>query len=160
IDLAGEPSLGELLARVRAAAVGAQDHQDLPFEQVVEQVAPPRRLDQTPIFQVTFAWQNTGATGLDLPGLHVEPAGAPRGAVKFDLELSLGEAEGAIVGGLHYARALFDAATIERHRGYLEAVLRALVADAGQPAHRVEILGAAERALVLETWNRTEAAYP
>ncbi len=157
VDLSGEPSLAELLARVRATALAAQDHQDLPFEQVVEIAEPLRRLDQTPIFQVMFAWQNHDAAGLDLPGLTVEPAGRAPDAVKFDIELSLGVADGSIVGGFLYSSALFDAATIERHRGYLVAALRALVADADQPALRVDLLDPAERTLLLETWNSTEA---
>ncbi len=161
IDLSGEPSLAELLARVRQTALGAQDHQDLPFEQVVEIASPPRRLDQSPVFQVMFAWQNhDDESGLDLPGLRVEPAGASPDIVKFDLELSLSETDGSIVGEIAYASALFDAATIERQRGYFVAVLRALVADPGQPALRVELIGPAERALLLETRNQTEAAYP
>ncbi len=160
IDLSGEPSLRELLARVRRTALDAQEHQDLPFEQVVEIVAPPRRLDHNPVVQVVFAWQNTDDTELALPGLHVEPTGAPPDTLKFDLELSLGEQDGSIVGGLLYSTALFDAATIERHRGYLVAVLRALVADLDQPVQSIDLVGADERALVLETWNRTEAPYP
>ncbi len=158
IDLSGAPGLTELLARVRAAALGAQDHQDLPFEQVVEIAAPPRRLDQTPIFQVMFSWTNEGdEAAFDLPGLRVEPAGAPLDSVKFDLDLSLGSAGGSIVGELHYASALFDAATIERHRGYLVATLRAMVADADQPVARVDLVGPAERALLLETWSRGDS---
>ncbi len=161
IDLSGEPSLAELLARVRAAALAAQDHQDLPFEQVVEIVAPPRRMDHSPVFQVMFAWQNEGdESGSELPGLRVSPAGASPDTVKFDLELGLGERDGAIVGGLMYASALFDAATIERHRGYFLATLRALVADVEQPVSRVDLVAPAERALLVETWNQTEAPYP
>ncbi len=160
IDLSGEPSLAELLARVRTAAVGAQDHQDLPFEQVVEIVAPPRRLDHSPVFQVLFAWENADGPGLALPGLTIGPAGAPPDIVRFDLELSLGEDGGAIVGGFRYSTAVFDAATIERHRGYLVATLRALVADADRPVARVSVIGPAERALVVDTWNQTEAASP
>src|SRR5262249_58164757 len=113
MDLKREPSLAELLRRVRQAALGAQEHQDLPFEQVVEIVKPPRRLAHSPIFQVMFAWQNNEGAELALPGLGIERGGG-RGVegVKFDLELSLEEADGAIVGGLRYARALFDGATI------------------------------------------------
>src|SRR5439155_6320829 len=75
VDVGGEPAVGELLERARATALGAQDHQELPFEQVVEIVQPPRRLDHTPMFQVMFAWQNNEAPPIDLPGLSVAPAG-------------------------------------------------------------------------------------
>ncbi len=160
IDLSGAPSGSELLARVRRTALAAQDHQDLPFEQVVEIVQPPRQLDHTPLFQVMFAWQNNEATVAELPGLRIEAAEMPFDRVKFDLELNLGEADGAIVGTLSYACALFDAATMERHRAYLLAALQALVADVDQPVARIDLLPAQERSLLLEGWNRTEVAYP
>ena len=120
IDVSGEPSVVELLSRVRKTALLAQEHQDLPFEQVVEIVSPPRRLDQSPVFQVMCTWEQGEGGGFALGGLKVEPAGAPLETVKFDVELSLGEVDGGIVGGLRYATALFDGGTIERHGGYLE----------------------------------------
>ncbi|MFA1628085.1 AMP-binding protein, partial [Rhizobium mongolense] len=80
--------------------------------------------------------------------------------VKFDLELSLGECDEVIAGTFGYATALFDQATIERQRGYLLALLRAMVADADQPVGQIDILPAAERTYLLEDLNRTAAAYP
>jgi amino acid adenylation domain-containing protein len=160
IDLSGEPSVAELLARVRRTALAAQDHQDLPFEQVVEMVQPPRRLDHTPLFQVMFSWQNYGEGTFELPGLRIEPAEMPAETVKFDMELTLGEIEGAVVGTLSYATALFDTATVERHRGYLLTLLHAMVVDAGQSMARVDLLASDERELLLTTWNQTSAPYP
>ncbi|MDQ8728328.1 non-ribosomal peptide synthetase, partial [Bradyrhizobium sp. LHD-71] len=160
LDLSGEPSVAELLGRVRDAALAAQDHQDLPFEQLVEIVQPPRRLDHSPVFQVVFAWQNNEAATFELPGLKVDVVETGLEQVKFDLELNLGEADGRIVGALNYATALFDEATVERHRGYLLAVLRAMVANADQIVDRVDMLSPDERALVLETWNRSAVSYP
>ena len=81
--------------------------------------------------------------------------------MKFDLELSLGEADGRIVGGLGYASALFDEATIERHRGYLVAMLRAMVARRGAGGGDASSCSEpAERTLLLESGTQTEAAYP
>ncbi|MER9852361.1 amino acid adenylation domain-containing protein, partial [Mesorhizobium sp. M0106] len=160
VDLSGAPSVAQLLERTRRTALAAQEHQDLPFEQVVEIVKPPRHLDHTPLFQVMLAWQNNAVGSLDLPGLSVEATGEGIDQVKFDLELSLGEDGDQIAGSLHYATALFDEATIERQRGYLLALLRAMVADAGQPVGRIELLPAEERAYLLEELNRTAAAYP
>ncbi len=160
IDLSGAPSGSELLARVRRTALAAQDHQDLPFEQVVEIMQPPRQLDHTPLFQVMFAWQNNEAAVVELPGLRIEAAEMPFDRVKFDLELNLGEADGAIVGALSYACALFDVVTMERHRAYLLAALKALVADMDQPVARIDLFPAEERSLLLGGWNRTEAACP
>ncbi|MGY3617880.1 amino acid adenylation domain-containing protein [Bradyrhizobium sp. USDA 10063] len=160
LDLSGEPSVAELLSRVRDAALAAQDHRDLPFEQLVEIMQPPRRLDHTPIFQVVFAWQNNDMAAFELPGLQVEVARTALDQVKFDLELDLGEVDGRIVGALNYATALFDEMTVKRYRGYLLAVLRAMIADADQIVDRIDLLPAEERALLLETWNRTATPYP
>ncbi|QPB24417.1 amino acid adenylation domain-containing protein (plasmid) [Rhizobium sp. 007] len=160
VDLSGEPDVSQLLERTRRTALAAQEHQDLPFEQVVEIVKPPRHLDHTPLFQVMLAWQNNTVGSLDLPGLRVEAAGEGLDQVKFDLELSLGEHGEEIAGTFGYATALFDEATIERQRGYLLALLRAMVADAGQPVGRIDILPAEERTYLLEDLNRTDAAYP
>ncbi|WP_245503207.1 non-ribosomal peptide synthetase, partial [Rhizobium leguminosarum] len=160
IDLSGEPNVSELLERARRAALTAQDHQDLPFEQVVEIVQPPRALDHTPLFQVGLAWQNNTVGSLDLPGLRVEAAGEGLDQVNFDLELNLGEQGEVIAGTLGYATALFDRATIERQCGYLLALLRAMVADAEQPVRELDILPAEERSYLLEELNRTEADYP
>ncbi|API55157.1 non-ribosomal peptide synthetase (plasmid) [Rhizobium leguminosarum] len=160
IDLSGEPSVSDLLERARRAALTAQDHQDLPFEQVVEIVQPPRALDRTPLFQVGLAWQNNTVGSLDLPGLRVEAAGEGLDQVKFELELNLGEQGEVIDGTLGYATALFDRATIERQCGYLLALLRAMVADADRPVRELDILPAEERSYLLEELNRTEADYP
>nr|WP_225040589.1 non-ribosomal peptide synthetase [Rhizobium sp. T1473]MCA0807242.1 amino acid adenylation domain-containing protein [Rhizobium sp. T1473] len=160
LDLSGAPSVSELLERTRRTALAAQEHQDLPFEQVVEIVQPPRHLDHTPLFQVMLAWQNNTVGSLDLPGLCVEAAGEGLDQVKFDLELDLGEDGDQIAGSLHYATALFDEATIERQREYLVALLRAMVADAGQPVGRIDILPSDERTYLLEELNRTDADYP
>ncbi|WP_448042759.1 amino acid adenylation domain-containing protein [Bradyrhizobium liaoningense] len=161
VDLSQEPSVAELLRRVRTAALAAQDHQDLPFEQVVETIQPLRGLDQTPIFQVVFAWQSNETTGtLELPGLTAEVVEIPLQQVKFDLELGLGEIDGRIVGSFNYATALFDEATIKRYRDYLLALLQAMVADVDQVVDRVDIVGAEERRRILETWNETATPFP
>ncbi|MGF6988499.1 amino acid adenylation domain-containing protein [Paraburkholderia atlantica] len=161
VDLSGGPDVATLLERTRRTALGAQEHQDLPFEQVVEIVQPPRALDHTPLFQVGLAWQDNAPGRLDLPGLGVEEVvdNAP-GQIRFELELNVGECDGRIVGTLGYATALFEESTVRRQRDYLLALLRAMAADAGQPVERIDILPAAERRYLLEELNRTEAAYP
>ncbi|WP_080135505.1 non-ribosomal peptide synthetase, partial [Bradyrhizobium sacchari] len=160
LDLSGEPSVSELLERTRRTVLAAQEHQDLPFEQVVEIVQPPRALDHTPLIQVMLAWENNAVGSLDLPGLSVEAAEERIDQVKFDLELSLGEQGEEIAGTLAYATALFDRATIERQRGYLLALLRAMAVDAQQEVGRIELLSTAERTYLLEELNRTAVAYP
>ncbi|WEN15095.1 non-ribosomal peptide synthase/polyketide synthase [Rhodanobacter sp. AS-Z3] len=153
IDLSGEPRVADLLARVRDVSLGAQAHQDLPFEQVVEIAQPPRRLDLTPLFQVMFAWQNNDEGVLDFKGLHVSQQELPADLVKFDLELTLSEVNGRIEGGFSYATALFDEATIVRQRDYLVAMLEAMATDATQAVAAIDLLGATERTQLLETFN-------
>ncbi|MHC2332177.1 non-ribosomal peptide synthetase [Bradyrhizobium sp. USDA 4454] len=160
LDLSGEPSVSELLERTRRTVLAAQEHQDLPFEQVVEIVQPPRALDHTPLLQVMLAWENHAVGSLDLPGLRIEAVSEAIDQIKFDLELSLGEHGGEIAGTLGYVTALFDRATIERQRRYLLLLLRAMAADAGQVVGRIDILPAEERSYLLENLNRTAAPYP
>ncbi|UAW64946.2 non-ribosomal peptide synthase/polyketide synthase [Mycoavidus sp. HKI] len=160
IDLAGEPNTVELLKRVKHSTLAAQAHQDLPFEQVVEIVQPPRKLDHTPLFQVMFAWQNNEADEWCLPALEVTSAALNHDTVKFDLELGLQEVGDEIVGELCYATALFDRQTIERQVGYLHVMLQAMTADAKRSVATIDILAPAERTLLLETWNETVAPYP
>ncbi|MCF2135600.1 amino acid adenylation domain-containing protein, partial [Mycetohabitans sp. B3] len=160
VDLSDEPNTSELLARVRRTTLDAQAHQDLPFEQVVEIVQPPRRLDHTPLFQVMFAWQSNEPGQWRLPGLDVTPGELDYDMVRFDLEMHLYEAGEQIIGSLHYASALFDRATIERYVGYLTTMLQAMVACPQQPVATLQVLGADERQLLLQTWNAMTAPYP
>ncbi|HEU0301079.1 MAG TPA: amino acid adenylation domain-containing protein, partial [Longimicrobium sp.] len=161
VDLSGSPSIEELLGRVKERALGAQHHQDIPFEQVVELLQPVRSLSHSPVFQVMFAWQNATGGGLELPGLAVGEVDAPEHeTAKFDLSLWLYEADGRIAGGLTYATSLFERATVARYAGYLRRVLAAMVAHEGRRVDGIELLPAAERAQVVEEWNATAAAYP
>ncbi|CAO3566634.1 unnamed protein product [Mortierella alpina] len=160
IDLSEEPSAEQLLKRVRKATMAAQAHQDLPFEQVVEIVQPPRRTDMTPIFQVMFAWQNNDIDKLDLEHVKASVEDTQFNDLKFELDLELIEQDGEIVGDLNYSTALFDRQTIERHVGYLESMLRWMTNNTKEPVATAPILGTAERELLLERWNNTEQPYP
>jgi len=101
LDFAGSPSVGELLERVKEQALAAQEHQDIPFEQVVEIARPVRSLSHSPIFQVMFAWANAPEGRVELPGVEVMPLELGGYQVaKFDLTLSLRELGERIVGGV------------------------------------------------------------
>ncbi|BAM91286.1 putative non-ribosomal peptide synthase, Amino acid adenylation [Bradyrhizobium oligotrophicum S58] len=160
LDVSEAPTVAEFIGRVKAAVLTAQDHQDLPFEHLVEVLQPPRQPEYTPIFQVVFAWQSNDLGAFELPGLTVERVPTEQRQIKYDLELDLSESGGRIFGKLNFATALFDETTVERHRAYLLAVLRAIVADIDRPVHRIDLLSAEERSLLLATWNRTQASYP
>ncbi|WP_152249856.1 non-ribosomal peptide synthetase, partial [Xanthomonas maliensis] len=157
IDLRGNPSVAQLLARVRHAAIAAQDHQELPFEQVIEAVNPVRSLAAQPLFQAMLIWQNTADADLLLPGLKLAPLPLAGRAAKFDLELSLHEQQDRIVGSLGYATALFDRSTIERQRAQFVRVLGAMTADPHTCVAQLPVLPAGERAR-LQRFTVTETA--
>ena len=161
LDLSGSPSVSELLDRVKAQALAAQHHQDIPFEQVVELAQPVRSLAHSPLFQVMFAWQSATEGSLELPGLELLPLQAsPHRMAKFDLTLSLQEAGEVIVGGIEYATSLFEQATIQRYIGYFRNLLQAMVADDFQAVDRLPMLPESERDLVLYRWNDTRTDFP
>jgi arthrofactin-type cyclic lipopeptide synthetase C len=160
IDLAGHPTAAAALQRVKAQVQSAQQHQDLPFEQVVELVKPVRSLAHSPLFQVALIWQQLEGGRLDLPDLTAVPARGGYAPAKVDMSLNLGEVDGRIIGGLGYATALFARETAVRYGEYLRHVLTAMIADEDQPVDRIAIMGAAERQQVLETWNETSSVCP
>jgi amino acid adenylation domain-containing protein len=160
-DLSGRPRVGELLERVKNQSLGAQQHQDIPFEQVVEIVQPERSLAHSPLFQVMFAWQNAPRGALDLVGLKTMGLEmATHRVARFDLTVSLWEMDERIAGGVEYATALYEKATIDRYMGYWRRMLEGMVAGSGQIVDCLELLLQSERSQLLYEWNRTEAAYP
>jgi amino acid adenylation domain-containing protein len=160
VDCSGNPSVSRLLERVKTQALAAQQHQDLPFEQIVELVNPPRSLAHTPIFQASFAWQDDKLASFELAGLDARSTAPPYTIAKFDVALSLAQLDDRIVGGIEYATSLFDRTTVERFATYLRLVLDAMVADETQPVEHVRLLPEAERAQVLVAWNDTARPIP
>ncbi|HEX2188189.1 MAG TPA: condensation domain-containing protein, partial [Longimicrobiaceae bacterium] len=142
-DLSGDRTFRELLRQVRERTLGAYQHQELPFEKLVEELGVERSLSQSPLFQVMFALQNNEQGELRLGGAGVEALERGGSAVKFDLMLSLGEVGEESRGGLEYRSELWEAATIERMAGHYLAVLEQVAADADLPLSELELLGAA-----------------
>ncbi|HEY7767794.1 non-ribosomal peptide synthase/polyketide synthase [Longimicrobium sp.] len=159
-DLSGDPGFREVLRRVREVTLGAYEHQDVPFEKLVAELQPGRSLSHSPLFQAMFALQNAADPGGELPGLTVGGVGADAGIAKFDLSLTLGATAEGLRGGVNYSTDLFERGTIERMLGHLQRVLEQVATDADVRLSRLELLGAAERALVLDEWNRTAAEVP
>ncbi|MGV9405991.1 amino acid adenylation domain-containing protein [Streptomyces sp. NPDC003667] len=159
-DLSGDPAFTELLARVKDTALGAYDHQDLPFERLVEELAPDRDLSRTPLFQAMFVLQNTpDGRAWRLPGAAVEPFAVRAEEAKFDLTLFLTERpDGSLDGDLVYALDLFAPDTAERLAGHFTTLLRAAVAGPERRLSELEVLTGAERRRVLTEWSGTAAA--
>ncbi|WP_340619900.1 non-ribosomal peptide synthetase [Xenorhabdus siamensis] len=161
VTMDDNPSVQALLAQVKAHTIAAYAHQDLPFEQLVEALQPPRSLSHSPIFQVMFALDNTPKhQRFDLPGLTLTKVPAARNQAQFDLTLSLNETAEGISGDLEYATDLFERATIARLSGYLTQVLTAMAADDSQPVGALPLLTPVQRRQLLVQFNATARAYP
>jgi amino acid adenylation domain-containing protein len=113
-DLSGDPGFGELLRRVREVTLGAYAHQDLPFDKVVEDLQPERKLSHTPLFQVLFVVQNAPSSALELSNLSLSLLELDAPTSKFDLILMFIETAEGLLGLWRYSTDLFEAATIER----------------------------------------------
>ncbi|MFF4016045.1 amino acid adenylation domain-containing protein [Streptomyces sp. NPDC001843] len=166
VDTSGDPGFAELLRRVRAGNLVAYDHQDLPFEQLVEVLNPHRSAARHPLFQVMFAAQNGIADDFALPGLEVSPQPVVTGTAKFDLSFKF-DAQGGrsrgpqrIEGDLEYSLDLFDRETAERISASLVRLLRDAVARPGVPLGRLAVLDPAEHRLLVIDRNDTDAPFP
>jgi len=137
IRLEGNPTVRELLARVRAQTLAAYEHADVPFEMLVEALQPPRSTARTPLFQVLFNLHSEPAEPLALPGLTVTPCTIPRQSAKFDLSVSLTETAAGLAVTVEYASDLFLAGTIARLLDDYAGLLAAFVAG---PASRLSAL--------------------
>jgi len=130
IDLSGDPTVPELLARVRDTCLDAYSHQDVPFERLVEHLRPERDLSRTPVFQVMLALQNEPVPELSLPGLKAVPHRVDNPTAKYDLVFTLREDVATFSGLLEYNSDLFEERTALAIRDALVAVLSALGASA------------------------------
>lgn len=155
-DTSGNPSITELLARVRDTDLDAFDDQEAPFEQIVERLKPTRALGRHPLFQTVLALQNNGTPTLELPGLEVRPVPAATAlGAKFDLSFDLTErtcplgGAAGVTGTLEFNSAMFDHATAallaERYVRLLDAAAR----SPQTPLGRLDILSDQERAVLL-----------
>ena len=160
VDLDGNPTFRELLAQVRKTALEAFQHQDISFEQLVEELTPQRNLSYSPIFQVTFAFQNAPGVALRMPGVVLRRLAGTRSATPFDLALSLEEGPQGLGGSLRARRDLFDATSVERVMAHYAVLLAGAVADPSRPIGDLPLLTAAERHLLLAEFNDTGIVYP
>ncbi|MGO1768839.1 MAG: amino acid adenylation domain-containing protein, partial [Microbacterium sp.] len=161
-SLSGDPTLDELVERVRASNTEAYAHQDVPFDAIVDALRPPRVADRHPVFQVLLTLQNTAPAQLDLGEVEVTvPAQVTSAGVKTDLMLDFSAPEGddgALHAALAFDRALFDERTIAALRGSVDRMLRALVEHSGRRLSDVPALD--EEALERLTQQSLGATHP
>nr|WP_324678030.1 non-ribosomal peptide synthetase [Mycobacterium sp. 663a-19] len=169
VDVAGDPSVAEVLAQARSRSLAAYEHQDVPFEVLVERLNPTRSLTHHPLVQVMLAWQNwqgdDPAAGVTLGDLEVTPLRADTHTARMDLTFSLAErwapdGEPAGIGGqVEFRTDVFDAASIETLIERLQRVVVAMAADPARPLSSVDVLDAGEHAR-LERWGNRAALAP
>ncbi len=148
-----EQSFADVLRGVRQTTLDAYRHQDVPFERVVEALAPPRSLNTPPLFQVTFALQNAPAASPHLADLTVTPVIAEDLRVRFDLELHVFEYDGQLACAWIYNTALFDRWRIEQMARQHARVLAAIRTDANVRVGEITLLEPGERQQILDGWN-------
>ncbi|GAB4195282.1 MAG: hypothetical protein OHK0022_11910 [Roseiflexaceae bacterium] len=159
-DLAGNPSFATLAERVRAACLAAFANQDVPFERLIDELNLTRDPSRSPLAQAVLVLQNTPQPTLAFGQLLIEPIRIDNRAAKFDLLLDLVPDQDGLAGTVEYNTDLFDQTTIARMMAHWQIILEALARD---PAARIDdlaLLTPPEQALVLETWNRSQADYP
>ncbi|OKH59480.1 non-ribosomal peptide synthetase [Scytonema sp. HK-05] len=159
-NLSGNPTFSDLLLQVRKVALDAYAHQDVPFEQLVEQLQPKRSLSYTPLFQVMFVLLNAPMPKLELPDLKLSVLPIENSTAKFDITLLLENTAGGLSGFIEYNTDLFDAATIARMVQHYQTLLEAVVANPHQKVSELPLLTTTEQHQMLVEWNNTQADYP
>ncbi|HEU5475883.1 MAG TPA: amino acid adenylation domain-containing protein [Actinophytocola sp.] len=144
-DTSGDPSFRELLARVRETNLAAYEHEDVPFDRVVEALNPPRSLSRHPLFQVMVVYLAAAGDGLELDGVEARTGRIASETSKFDLSFDFVERGPTIEAGIEYSADLFDRATVAVLGERLLRVLRAVVADPDRAIGRVDVLAPGER---------------
>ncbi|MFI1997068.1 condensation domain-containing protein, partial [Actinoplanes sp. NPDC020271] len=166
-DLSGDPDFRQVLGRVRAASLGALAHQDVPFERLVEELAPVRSLARHPLFQVVLTLQNTDRAGLELPGVRTHavttPAGVSAGTVDTDLSFMVAEEfdeQGrptGVAGSVTVAADLFVPAKALSFGHWFARVLDAVTAAPDAPVSTAGLLGDAEREVLVDGFSGSAA---
>ncbi|BBZ39434.1 hypothetical protein MCNS_24970 [Mycobacterium conspicuum] len=162
VDLAGDPTFAELLAQVRRSSLAAYEHQDVPFEVLVDRLQPSRSQSHHPLIQVLLAWQNNAPAELRLGDLQVSTMPVETHSASMDLAFSLAERctevgrPAGIGGAVEFRTDVFDAASIELLVQRLQRVLVALTANPAARLSSVDLLDEAERT-TLERWGNRAA---
>ncbi|MEV7289137.1 amino acid adenylation domain-containing protein [Streptomyces sp. NPDC093252] len=165
-DLTGDPEFREILHRVREVTLGAFAHQDVPFDKLVEELAPARSVARNPLFQTVLTMQNTADVALDLPGIEVAPVEGARPGVKFDLDVMVNEnvdADGrpaGLTGSVTASADLFDPAFAHGLAAQLLRLLRTVTDTPRLRLSEAGLLDGAERARVLTDWSGGPAPAP
>jgi amino acid adenylation domain-containing protein len=158
-NLQGNPSCRELLQRVKQVTLDAYDHQDLPFEKLIDELGLERSLAHHPLFQVAFGLQSGTPEKIELPGLTLTRFEWENTTTFFDLSLIFRETPQGLTGEWEYASDLFEAQTIQRMTGHLQVLLKGIVDNPNQPINTLSLL-TEDEFQQLQIWNQTQTEYP
>lgn len=150
-------TVADWLARVRESVLDAFSHQDVPFEQVVDAVAPPRLVDRHPLFQVMVVLQNMPTQTVAMTGLNAEPFTAEQHTTRFDLTINVTDGNADWLLLLEYNRDVFDRETIERFDHQLRHLLDQLSGPAERRLDQIDWLPDADKSWLKQQWSRSES---
>ena len=159
-DLSGDPTFKELLGRIRHIAFAAYEHQDVPFEKIVEELRIDRNAGRSPVFQVMFLLQNAPRQTWSLPGLTVETVGGPADITKFDLTVTLTERPEGLRVNVSYNVDLFDEPTISRMLVHYQNILEGVVDCPTKQISKLPLLDTLEQHEIVVEWNNTKSDFP
>ncbi len=160
VGVHGDPSYRRLLARVRETSLAAYSYQDLPFEKVVDELAPERHMGRSPLFQVLFAVQNMERRSLRFAGAETRPVAGDVATTRFDLELYAWESDEDWRLAFIYNADLFEPPTIRRMARHFRNLVRGAAAAPERRVSELPMLGQAEQLQLLVEWNETRRRYP
>ncbi|MFH0518038.1 amino acid adenylation domain-containing protein [Streptomyces sp. M41] len=160
VDLDGDPGFDEILARVRDAVLGAVEHQDLPFERLVEELRPERDTARMPVVQFLVQYNDVPLRAVRLEQHRLQPRPADPGAAKVDLTLIVEDRGDGLDGTLEYNGDVLDRADAARFAEQLTLLLRQVTREPGTRLTELRLLDADQRERILHDWNRTGAALP
>lgn len=155
-DLSGNPTFLDLLQRVKQMTLAAYQHQDVPFEQIIEMLQPQRSLSRTPLYQVEFTLQNTPPESLEARGLRFTPFDVQAVSSETDLNLMMIESENGLAGEIVYATDLFDATTIERLVDHFQNLLEEIAKGPEQRILELPLTSGSETRALLARWGVTD----
>jgi amino acid adenylation domain-containing protein len=158
-DVSNNPSFLDLLARVKETTLDAYTHQDLPFEQLVEEIQPERNLSHNPLFQIWFSLNNNFMPALEIGELTLTILEAERATTQFDLSLDMLEQQEELIGTFEYSSDLFNADTITHIAEHFQTLLAGIVANPKQQIASLPLLTKAAKNDLLWKWNNNQVEY-
>ena len=159
-DLSTDPTFVDLLQQSKERTFAAYEHQQMPFERLVDELQPERNLSHSPLFQVMLILQNQEMESLNLPGIEAKQLKSSNTFAQYDLTLSLNESDKGLEMEWQYATDLFSQATVVRMIGHFEALLQAIIKSPETKVSQLPLLNSDETAQLLRNWNDTANSFP